>query len=182
LVLETKSGLPSNSRQRGFCSDPRKNRSPAITRLDPIVTAIKQKKRTASIARPQNLSMVERPLSLAPRSPGVGRPIIARVPAALIARVAACLLDRYARLRPLLARSIAPRGGERLPPGALDDRPRTVHLAGALPPPARPSTEIVWGRASLVSPPTLARFSLPLVTRLGFPAGIVFASSHRPKI
>jgi hypothetical protein len=180
--LEIESGLPSNSRQRGFYSDPRKNRSPAITCLDPIVTAIKKKKRTAPIARPQNLSVVERPLSLAPRSPGAGRPIVTKVPAASIARVAARPLDRCARLRRPLARSIAPRGRERLPPGALDDRPRMVHLAGALPPPARPSTEIVWGRASLVSPPTLARFSLPLVMRLGFPAGIVFASSHRPKI
>jgi hypothetical protein len=158
-VLETESGLPSNSRQREFFSDPRKNRSPAIARLDPIVTAIK-KERTTPIARPQNRSVVERPLSLAPRSPGVGRPIVARV--------AARPLDRYARLRPPLARSIPPRGEERLPPGALDDRQRT---------------EIVWGRASLVSPPTLARFSLPLVTRLGFPGGIVFvARSHRPKI
>jgi hypothetical protein len=63
-------GLPSNSRQRGFCSDPRKNRSPAIAHLDPIMTVIK-KKRTAPIARPQNRSMVERPLSLALSSPGV---------------------------------------------------------------------------------------------------------------
>jgi hypothetical protein len=47
------------------------------------------KKRTTLIARPQNPSVVERPLSLAPRSPGVGWPIVARVPATSIAKALA---------------------------------------------------------------------------------------------
>jgi hypothetical protein len=46
-------------------------------------------------------------------------------------------------------------------PGSLanqHEEPALPKIAQGLPRPARPSTEIVWGRASLVSPPPLARF------------------------